>query len=65
MTDASELAKALAATRTRATAVCEVCGREWQALVRPQQPARTCSNRCRQQLHRDRRKLEQAAAPAE
>ena len=52
MTDASEMGRALAALRPRRTATCEVCGRQWQALVRPNQPQRTCSNRCRQALWR-------------
>jgi predicted nucleic acid-binding Zn ribbon protein len=56
MTTPSDHAKALAALRPRQTAVCEVCGTAWQALVRPKQPARTCSPACRQKLHRRRKR---------
>lgn len=45
---ATEAARALAARRPRVTIICEVCGRECSR--RP--PARTCSNACRQNLHR-------------
>lgn len=52
MVDASELARALAARRKRATFVCEVCGREYEAWDRATQRARTCSPACRQKLYR-------------
>lgn len=52
MTDASELGRALVALRPVATLICEQCGREF----RKRPPARTCSNACRQKLHRDEKK---------
>ena len=50
-TDASEAARQLAALRPRATYVCEFCGREFEALARKSQQARTCSQSCRQRLY--------------
>lgn len=52
----SELARALAARRQRITATCEVCGAGFETWKRKTQQARTCSNRCRQQLHRDKKR---------
>lgn len=52
-TDASELARTLAARRPRATYVCEVCDREFEAVM--QAGARvptTCSTSCRQKRFR-------------
>lgn len=65
MTDASELARALAARRRRATFVCEVCGAEYEAWDRKptKQPARTCSSKCRQQLYRDRKRAVSVREP--
>lgn len=57
--DASELARALAARRQRTVIRCEVCGQEAEVWQRKRQQARTCSNRCRQALHRRRKKEEQ------
>lgn len=54
--EGSNLGSALAALRPRQTATCEVCGRQWQALVRPNQIARTCSSACRQALYRRRKR---------
>lgn len=51
--DASALGRALAARRRRATYRCEVCGEPFEAWEREKQIPRTCSNRCRQKLHRD------------
>ena len=51
MTDASEAARQLAALRQRATFVCDYCGKEFEALARKSQQARTCSQSCRQQLY--------------
>ena len=62
MTSSSDLARALAALRQRQTATCEICGRKWQALVRPNQPQRTCSNACRQKLWRQTHKPESVEA---
>ena len=50
--DRSDVGRALAALRPRQTVTCEVCGRQWEGLIRPNQQARTCSNRCRQTLFR-------------
>lgn len=55
-TDRSDLGRALAALRPRITVTCEVCGAEYTLVARRQQGARTCSNRCRQQLYRDRKR---------
>lgn len=61
--NASEMARALAARRPRATYTCEVCGESFEAIVRrtkrpdaPREP-RLCSTRCKQ-----RRKAQRARA---
>jgi len=56
--DASEMARALAARRRRATFTCAICGQQYEAWDRKpnRQPARTCSNACRQALWRKNRK---------
>jgi hypothetical protein len=54
--DASDLGRALAALRPRATIICEVCGTEKEVWLRAKQQPRTCSPKCRQQLYRDRKK---------
>ena len=56
MSDASELARQLAAHRKRTTIVCEVCGSEAEVWARQTQQARTCSNACRQKLYRREKK---------
>jgi len=56
MTTTSEAARQLAALRRRAVFTCEVCGREFETLDRPTQQPRTCSNRCRQQAYRNRKR---------
>lgn len=58
MTPTSEAARQLAALRPRATFVCTVCGAEFETLDRQKQPPKTCSNRCRQAAHRQRRAAE-------
>lgn len=55
-TSPSELARALASLRRRTTAVCEVCGAEFETWERKTQQARTCSNKCRQALFRRQQK---------
>ena len=61
MTTASDLARALAARRQRATIICEVCGKEAEVWARKSQQARTCSNKCRQALWRKEHKPEKTA----
>jgi len=56
LSDASDLARALAARRKRAVFACEVCGRQYEAWDRATQRARTCSPSCRQKLWRQRQK---------
>lgn len=56
MTEASDLARALAARRKRTTAACEVCGAAFETWERKTQQARTCSNKCRQALFRREQK---------
>lgn len=51
MTTSSEAARQLAALRPRAVYVCEFCGREFEALARKSQQARTCSQSCRQRMY--------------
>jgi predicted RNA-binding Zn-ribbon protein involved in translation (DUF1610 family) len=59
MTDASDLGRALAALRPRATYTCAMCGKEYVARSgKPRGMAHTCSNRCRQQLFRLRKRNE-------
>ena len=60
-TDASEIARALAARRRRAVFICEVCEREYEAWDRQRQQARTCSPACRQKLYRERKQAERHA----
>ena len=55
-TDASELARALAARCLRTTITCEVCGKEKEVWQRESQIPRTCSNTCRQALFRQRKR---------
>lgn len=57
MTDASELGRALAARRQRTMIRCEVCGSEAEVWQRSKQIPRTCSNKCRQTLHRQKKRL--------
>ena len=60
MTTTSEAARQLAALRPRATFVCAWCGREFEALARKSQQARTCSQSCRQRLYlRNKRRQHQ------
>ena len=58
MTDASDLGRALAALRPRATYCCEICGDHFTAWKRKPdaQPPRTCTPACRQKLFRLRKK---------
>ena len=56
----SEAARQLAALRPRATYVCDYCGKEFEALARRGQQARTCSQSCRQRLYlRNKRRQHQ------
>ncbi len=60
MTTSSEAARQLAALRQRATFVCDYCGREFEALARKSQQARTCSQSCRQRLYLQHKRERQA-----
>jgi len=55
--DASEAARALVAKRKRYPTVCVICGAEFLAITAPKaDQQRTCSNRCRSALRRQRAK---------
>lgn len=63
MTTTSEAARQLAALRPRATFVCAWCSREFTALTRKGQQARTCSPSCRQMLYqKNKRERERQTA---
>ena len=61
MTDATEAARQLAARRQRATFVCDYCGKEFEALARKSQQARTCSQSCRQRMYLQNKRERQPA----
>ena len=61
MTTTSEAARQLAALRQRATFVCDYCGKEFVALVRKSQQARTCSQSCRQRMYLQNKRERQPA----
>ena len=61
MTTTSEAARQLAALRPRATYVCAWCGREFEALARKSQQARTCSQSCRQMLYQKNKREQRPA----
>ena len=56
-TDPSELGRALAARRSRATVVCEACRQAFEARISEKRPPRTCANACRQKLWRREKKV--------
>lgn len=65
-TDATELARALAARRPRSTYTCEVCGQEFEAYTRTGKAApRTCSSTHRSKLSRLNRAAAASQPPAD
>lgn len=61
MTTTSEAARQLAALRPRATYACAWCRKEFEAVARKGQQARTCSRSCRQMLYQKHKRERERA----